>query len=270
MSRTDIAYGILTAGTALIALYPLREALDRYLVDLPPPVYVIMLVLGVVLILVALTVLLALPLFEWLYARNRKGGTPFSLIEWLMAEPDRDFQCKRCEFSDLPQVHRFAREVFGDEHSGLERMRSWYRRNQSIFHKIVSIKRDGFDRITRFEGYFILLPLLSSACEQIREGELTGASVEPEHVAADPGERSCLYVGAVAARFRARPVAMTYLRLILKEWLEEKETPIYANPVTDDGRRVAEENGFSPVEPDMDPDIHWVEPERVNRVLSVG
>jgi len=146
---------------------------------------------------------------------------------------------------DLPGLHAFYRNYFGDDVPSIDLMRSWIARSSSAFilvHRITH--KSGLTVRQQLVGSFKLLPLTIEARNALDAGQVTGSTFRPEHVASKKSDTVAYYVGDVVATSQiARGMVLAHLTAACGPAVD-RGYPIYARPLTTDGLRVMTKYGF--------------------------
>ena len=157
----------------------------------------------------------------------------------------RGFNCERASsVRDLAWIHTYAAQYFGTDVSSLDLMKSWHKKNRTLFW-IVSAYRGS----TRQQcGYFCVLPLNADAAKQIEAGTLDGTKIRSIDIAAKAQNASCIYIGGVAgANRKARARAMEEIRSAIDFVKFAKAQRAYARAATVDGLRLLRKYRFRPL-----------------------
>jgi hypothetical protein len=147
--------------------------------------------------------------------------------------------------ADLPQLHDFYTEFFGDDVPSLSLMRAWvqkYRRAFAIVYRVddTSIKK----KQQILCGSYKVLLITEAAVRGLESGQVGGSTFQPDHLASRQKDTAAYYVGDVVARTRlARGFILASLSAACEKALR-KRVPIYARPLTRDGLRIMTQYGF--------------------------
>lgn len=164
------------------------------------------------------------------------------------------YMLRRSHARDLEYVDQISTRFFGDAASNLDQIRRVYSfdRNQIwILEKTASNGRG--HRITTREGYIIVYRLNSVGEAAIRRGEFDGACPAREHLCRSNEKCVAAYIGAVVARFRARPYVLGTIENQFKLAGQYRSAHrVYARAATADGLRILQAHDFEPLEPNDD------------------
>jgi hypothetical protein len=183
----------------------------------------------------------------------------------------RDYECRKARKRDLPIIHKFAVQEFGDDVSPLEVMRRWHGRNASVFFVLITEKKKAFEETKRVVGYFCAIPLLESAMSKIESGEIKGRDIPNEYVASTRKECSAIYIGGLAGRGIGAKAAL--LAVMNREFMSADSqwaTTIYTRPITKDGRRIAMQKGFMAIDDSHHGDLGVVYKLQLDRPATAG
>lgn len=166
-----------------------------------------------------------------------------------LERPFRREESYPARISDLKTINEFAQREFGERVSELQLMKRWWRVNDLVFHIIsrVTILKGG--RREEMVGYFCVIPLKGAVLEKLCKGEITGADIGAEFIAKQDQAPEAVYIGGVAGVDQAsRGSALHFLSAHLNLFAEDKPVRVLTRPVTDDGLRVADGYGMTPVD----------------------
>lgn len=159
-----------------------------------------------------------------------------------------DIRIRIARPDDAQVVSTYATKIFGPTVSGEADIEASIRHDPTTFHLVHKVVTTGLDRRERLIGYFCVLRLSSESTESLVRGALLGSQIEVRHLVAPATPASSIYVGAVAADGpRARAAVLGELKAFLAQTIMEQPLPIYARPVSAEGLRVVQDNGFIPL-----------------------
>lgn len=167
---------------------------------------------------------------------------------------DSRYRLRRSRAADLEYVDKTSTRFFGKQASNLTQIRQLYASDRSHIWIIEKSAYNEADHqlITR-EGYVIVFRLSQEGETAIHEGAFNSVCPAPEHLCGPQVRCAAVYIGAVVARFRARPYVLgtieTQLRLA-KPYRSARH--IYARAATKDGLRILKTHDFEPLDPERD------------------
>lgn len=158
---------------------------------------------------------------------------------------------------ELPLIYELAVSYFGPEISSLQTMQRWHKINNSIFFVVFREKYKRFRYERLIVGYFCGIPLKENAIEDIENESVTGAHIPEHFIAATPSECVAVYIGGIAANFRARPQLLSFINteyVTNGKWAKT----FYTRPINDDGKRIAKAMSFQTIDPAMDGQLNII------------
>lgn len=235
---------LLTVGVALFTVGVAEREISRFLPSIPHFLYTFMLVGGLALValgLVALVVSLALSPAELLLANaSREAFDPYN--------------CTFATEADVGRLRSFYQEYFGTDVPSAALMQAWIRRNPRAFAMVHRVEEASIIRTTHsLVGSFKVLMLTPQAVDELVGQLVTGTTFKSAHLARKPQEAAGFYVGDVVATTRfARGILLAYLNVACAPAIRNA-IPIYARPLSRDGKRVMTQHGFVQVSDDKSP-----------------
>jgi len=156
-------------------------------------------------------------------------------------KPKRKHECRPARIEELPFINELAVRLFGNEVSSLQLMQEWWRINPNIFWILRRVTTAPAYRNEEVVGYFCVLPVVVGTGDQIRKGELTGATIPPSSIV-PPAERcETVYVGAIAGTdMRSKAFISLSLTTHLEQLASSGPLEVLTRPVTADGLRLVE------------------------------
>ncbi|MEZ5814546.1 MAG: hypothetical protein R3E13_07520 [Alphaproteobacteria bacterium] len=144
--------------------------------------------------------------------------------------------------SELKMIYDMGNNLFDGGISPLDQMQRWQKKNGEVFWVL---RKYGDKKFAPIYGYCCLIPLLESAVEELKSGEITGQSMRSAHISKNKRPKS-VYLGAVAAiGMRAKGAMLDKLTHEIDSRRRGGQTKcIYTRPVTDDGLRLIKKYGF--------------------------
>jgi len=162
------------------------------------------------------------------------------------------FSIRESRHSDLEYVDKQSTKWFGAVASDRRSIDKIFNNDSSqiwIIEK-TEFNNDKGHRITTRVGYIILFRLNKYGVESIKNNEFNGSCPSREHLCRKGDVCNAIYIGAVVARFRARPYLLGVLenQLTLSKKYNSAKT-IYARAATNDGLRALKTHDFEPLTP---------------------
>jgi hypothetical protein len=223
-----------TVGAAVLAIAVAKDHISK-IIDIPEPWYKAMLVIGGVLVFLGfvgfLVSVVISPAGHVLDFVNKKLGEKYMLIYASQA--------------DLPQLHSFYTEFFGDDVPSLGLMRAWVQKYRKAFAMVYRVDDTSIKKKQQvLSGSFKVLLVTEEAVRGLESGQVSGSTFEPNHIASRQKDAAAYYVGDVVAKTRlARGFILASLNAACEQAIR-KGLPIYARPLTSDGLRVMTQYGF--------------------------
>lgn len=254
--RLDTGIALITLAGGLLAIYPLKDAIDKHVKVLPNWLYVGALFLGLFALALGL-LMLALLIATKMNARLREP------LEKLIKKTKRveDYDCRIAKRNELRLVHNFAKKFFRNNVSTLTQMKQWHKKNPHLYWLLILNKRTHKKTISKMVGYYTLIPLTERASALVEREELNGTLFTSEDIVADNQKPASIYIGAVAANrlpFRARGVVLSYLKQHVERENKRGVTAVYTRPVNGTGLELVERYNFSPVDPNIDEGLNRI------------
>ena len=224
-----------TIGAAALGLAVAKDQVSK-LIAIPDVVYLIMLVVGSLLIALGLVAFLisilhspAMKILESIIHRNSASR----------------YLCIYASEVDLHQLHNLYEEYFGDDVPSIDLMRQWIRQYPKAFAVVYRVDDTSIkEKKLSLVGSFKLLLITKEAVNGLEIGQLSGSTFKPDHVARRYRDAVACYVGDVVATTTfARGVLLGFLNATCAKAIQ-RGLPVYARPLTDEGKRVMRKNGF--------------------------
>jgi hypothetical protein len=100
-------------------------------------------------------------------------------------------------------------------------------------------------------GFCSIMPMKDDARALLDREELAGISFTPEHIVKPAGDKSCIYIGSIAAKgLRAKRDIILYIKGVIDTEFESGVECIYTRPTSKEGLTLAKRFGFEPVSSD--------------------
>lgn len=229
----SVASILCTVGSAVLALALAKRDVSK-LVTLPTSAYRTMLVVGIAFIVIgaiAFLISFLIPLTANLIGR--------------VFEDHRRHVCVYATSADVYLLHDLYTEYFQGEVASPSLMRDWIKRSPKALAMIFRVDhRSPRKQEQVLVGSFKVLMLNDGGLQGIEAGELSGSTLGPEHIVRSSKDAKGYYVGdVVATTWRARAAVLANLNVACERALKDGK-PIYARPLTPDGKRVMIKHGF--------------------------
>jgi hypothetical protein len=226
--RWELVLGTLAVAGILLALPLVRPDLQR-LVDIPDLLFLSFAVAGGILATIGLFAALVLLLQPIL--RRRSTWCEFEAISK----------------QNVKAAYKLMAGFFGDETPSTTRMLEWQKRNKNVLTAVYTKELSGGKTKRRLVGIFKVLPLTQQAVELLELEQVSGATMNPSHIAGEGEEVAALYVGDVLAVDRAAKAdVLRQLKAAVRRQ-SKAGVPIYTRPLTADGARLVRKYKFTPV-----------------------
>ncbi len=162
------------------------------------------------------------------FARFRMDPVPVSQIDAL-----RDFAV------------RYTRSTIAPA----DTLRSWMAVNPRLFFGLTEVAESGGQTSKPLVGYYSLRPVTRRAVELLDSCRIDGAGMLPEHIIPPDDLPEAGYIGGVVATGGlARAALLFYLAIDLRRYRAQGVKRFYAKPLTPDGVRLMNKDGFRPVD----------------------
>lgn len=174
----------------------------------------------------------------------------FGLIVWpfIPERAHKDYDPRRAKRGDLKVIYDLCNRVFDGEVSSFNKMKQWFNHNKNIFYVIEEIRRKAGFKRSKIVGYYSIIPLTKSAATLVKKEELYGTDFTTEHIAKETETPAAYYIGGVAAKgWRAKGVAVNYLKGKALDLHDNVFMPFLTRPITRDGLRLAQKYDFFPI-----------------------
>lgn len=149
-----------------------------------------------------------------------------------------------CRDSEIERVHDFATDFFGEDVTGVEKIRSIckkYRNGLKVGYSVND--RD-------IVGYIFYFPLNKTAVTKIKEFTFSAKDLTDTDVAKHAKYGHAMYIGAIAAKgFMAKAQMMGALKMAEQEAIKTRSKTVYARAATQPGLRILLKHKFEPVHP---------------------
>ncbi len=223
-----------TVGAAIFCLALAKEPISKFII-LPDFIYSIAFVIGTLMILWGFLGWFASVLTP---PANR-------VLEIVHKKLNAKYICVFATQDDLPQLYDLYSEFFDDEVPSLNLMKSWVRQNRKAFALVYRVDNSSIKQKEQvLAGSFKVLPITQEAVQGLESEQLSGSTFEAKHIARNQKDAAAYYVGdVVATRRSARAFILASLNFACENALR-KGLPIYARPLTEDGKRVMTKYNF--------------------------
>jgi len=165
------------------------------------------------------------------------------------------YEVEQATVSDLDFLYSRYEELFGLDLVPKQDFASWIIRNPKICFKIIKVNRLNADYSTKIVGFFDFEPLTTAALNRLLRTKPTEIpkplSITDIRTAKSPAKG--YYIGSIGATSRStRDKGATLLTALdfARKLNQRNSVTLFANPFTDDGLRLCETFGFSPLNPD--------------------
>jgi hypothetical protein len=158
---------------------------------------------------------------------------------------ERKFERVYATMTDVAPLRALYAKEFGSEVPSAKLMLEWITRYPHAFTLLYRCDaKPLFRRIYTLVGSFKLLPITSEGVREVEAGRATGSTLKSEHVAGEWADASALYIGdVVGTSLLGKGILLHYLNAACEEAFE-KGLPLYARPLTPDGKRVMTGHAF--------------------------
>jgi|GEM_PF-2086070 len=246
-----IASPLIAVGGAFIAIFARKQDFDKIFPGVPPSVFSVIFIIGLVLLGLGLTGML----FVVLTLGFAVLLLPFkNLWKWIKDQLEATgLECRIAKRRDIEWMHQFGQQELGVV-ADLKKLQDWQSINREMFWIIINNDVQG-ERVKKLMGYFVVIPLNEAATTLVEAEKIDGTSFSKEHIIArKKGQISrkptSIYIGGVAAKkgLRLRYFTMDSLKAhITSANSKHGIKTFYARAVTPDGLRLIEKYEFSPV-----------------------
>lgn len=154
--------------------------------------------------------------------------------------------CRRAHsHEDLRAIRALAVDELGEDVSGINLMKEWFRTYPRSFFVITKTDRTATKTSETIVGYFALLPLTYEATTAIEAGTLRGNTI-PAAGIAKRGTCGAVYIGGIVVKGTdAKALALSHLNTEITERLAKRSKRILTRPTTRRGLRLVTNFGFS-------------------------
>lgn len=221
----------LAVGGGLLAICGVKDQVSKVII-LPPIIYTILLVTGVILILVPIAIV------------------SFSLIPGIRRRKLTTYEAVLAQKGDLEELHEFCEKHVGPHFATLESWRKRHEKHPGTFFMVKAITKKKFKKNETLAGAFTIIPVNEMARNLLEKDQLSANTFTTEHIASPSEKPAALYIsGIVGSNFRAKGYALSLLISNLQMEKARGNHLLYTRPMTVDGLRLAKAKGFSPVNP---------------------
>jgi len=150
--------------------------------------------------------------------------------------------------SDLKAVHVLAKDEIGDSVITLKSLREWHHANPTVLWVVRRYARSLIFPSSKIVGFFSVVPITKDAAEKLFKNREGAFHVTIESIVPAGTPPAAWYVSALAAKgdfIRGRTVQQLLAYANAKA---SEATLFLAAPTTEDGLRVAQNNGFVPTD----------------------
>jgi hypothetical protein len=235
---------ICTIGAAVFSAGAAREHLSK-IIQIPDAAYNTLLVTG--------SVLISLSILGFIVSLL---GLPSKLIleNVVYRNLGSKYICVYAKQSDVSRLHSLYTEYFGGDVPSPDLMRAWIRQLPKAFSMIYRIDDESIKKKQQvLVGSFKVLMLTEDAVCALEAEQLSGSTFQPEHLARRQTDAAASYVGDVIGTTRfAQGVLLGYLNAACEQAIK-RGLPIYARPLTKEGKRVMRKYGFVEVSDNQSP-----------------
>lgn len=208
--------------------------------------------MGTAIVLGVATSMIAAVLIKLLAAPARKAQALIQNRSDVVIGPSIH-EIRPADESDLLKLRTLYRDYFHGEAPSLDAMRAWLSRYQRALW-LVKDRGRSRSETPPLVGSFKILPLTKRGVEALDREEVFGSTLAERHIAARGRGVVAYYVGdVVGIDLGARAAITSRLHEILAG--ELAQFPVYARPLTRDGRRVMRAAGFRCVSDGSEPEI---------------
>ncbi len=174
-------------------------------------------------------------------------------------EPYRGYDCVPASQSDLLLIHQLASKTFSGPISSVDLMQQWWSANRNVFWVLRRVVVSSGKRYEEVEGYYCVLPLRKEAVEKICRAEVTGATIGADLLARANEGVDTFYVAAiVGVSAVSKGVIVHFLTARFRFLSENKLITVLGRPATNDGLRIIEGHGMTPVSGSTRPGLRSV------------
>lgn len=151
--------------------------------------------------------------------------------------------------AEIPTLHRFIMNVLGPGIATVDTVRAVHARQPFSIWKV----RDSQGAMS---GTYAFLYLNEEGYTALKENRFNSRAPEIEHLAATPDEVVAIFTWCLVLRGKSKAALLKAATWIdLCGW---NERPIFTNPVTPEGTRLARRLGFRPFDETGESNIHVV------------
>lgn len=158
------------------------------------------------------------------------------------------YELELAKESDLKAVHVLAKDEIGDSVITLKSLREWHHTNPTVLWVFRRYAHSLIFRKNRIVGFFSVVPITKDAAEKLFKNREGAFHVTVESIVPAGTPPAAWYVSALAAKgdyIRGRTVEQLFAYASAKAG---EATLFLAAPTTEDGLRVAQNNGFVPTD----------------------
>lgn len=251
--KTDgtIPTWLCTIGAAMLAIATGKDQFAGYLI-IPELVYVSLLLVGSALTLAGVAGLFLPSMRRPIHFIVEKVRLFLGKI--MDIEPSARYKCVYASEADLLELHRIFEKAFGSQSPPVKLMRSWIRVYPKALAMLYRVDKSSPRKTQQtLVGSFKVLPITEAAAKNVAKDRLTGSTIRPQHIARKSSDTAAYYVGDVVAfTGRAKGTLLAYLNATCEQAIK-MGVPIYARPLTEEGKRVMTQYGFVQCSDDESP-----------------